>query len=96
MSDDDAGARRDGRETATMATTTTMATNDGASAKTLVMRQTHEAVEKSACARTRDVGSRARERGALSFRSVEGGAAKARARDEIDRLTEARSVDARA
>ena len=35
-------------------------------------------------------------RGALSFRSVEGGAAKARARDEIDRLTEARSVDARA
>jgi len=53
------GARRDGRETATMATTT-MATNDGASAKTLVMRQTHEAVEKSACARIRDVGSRAR------------------------------------
>ena len=64
-----------------MATTATTVTrvNDASSAKTLVMRQTHEAVEKSACAWTRENGSRAR------FRSVEGArSTRARGTRSID------------
>ena len=57
--------------------TTVKGVNDASSAKTLVMRQTHEAVKKSACAWTRENGSRARTEG--SFRSVEG-ARRTRAR----------------
>ncbi len=76
---DDCAPRRTrdgGGGEATMATTATTV-NDASSAKTLVMRQTHEAVEKSACAWTRENGSRARTEG--SFRSVEG-ARRTRAR----------------
>ena len=64
-----------------MATTATTV-NDASSAKTLVMRQTHEAVEKSACAWTRENGSRAGPKARRRSRAGE------RAREGRDRSTD--------